>query len=63
MLLEVPPNQGEIIEEHLTEEMLDEAVELHLSETDTITLLDFLSALLSEDADDVEDIKWVPILC
>uniref|UniRef100_A0A3Q3VSY2 Dynein axonemal intermediate chain 4 n=1 Tax=Mola mola TaxID=94237 RepID=A0A3Q3VSY2_MOLML len=52
----VPPNQGEIIEEHLTEEMLDEAVELHLSETDTITLLDFLSALLSEDADDVEDI-------
>lgn len=39
--------------------MLDEVVDILLIETDTISLLDIPSTIVSEDADDVETIKWV----
>lgn len=45
------------LKQHVTEEMLDEVVEICLSETDTISLLDIPSTFVSEDADDAEAIK------
>lgn len=47
------------LKQHVTEEMLDEVVEICLSETDTISLLDMPSTFVSEDADDAEAIMWV----
>lgn len=44
------------LKQHVTEEMLDEVVEICLSETDTISLLDIPSTFVSEDADDAEAI-------
>ena len=43
--------------EHLTEEMLDEMVQICLSETDTISLLDMPNTLVSEDADNADILK------
>lgn len=37
--------------------MLDEVVDICLSETDTISLLDIPSTIVSEDADDAEAVK------
>lgn len=44
------------VKQHVTEEMLDEEVDVCLTETDTISLLDIPSAFMPEDADDAEDI-------
>ncbi|CAK6954451.1 dynein axonemal intermediate chain 4-like [Scomber scombrus] len=43
--------------EHLTEEMLDEMVDICLSETDTISLLNMPNTLVSEDVDDAKTLK------
>ncbi|XP_034390434.1 WD repeat-containing protein 78-like [Cyclopterus lumpus] len=51
------PRKRDNVKEDVTEEMLDEEVNICLSETDTISLLDIPSTLMSEDADDVEAIK------
>ncbi|XP_068459311.1 dynein axonemal intermediate chain 4-like [Clinocottus analis] len=45
------------VKEHVTEEMLDEVVNICITETDTISLLDIPSTYISEDADDAEAIK------
>lgn len=39
--------------------MLDEVVDICLTETDTISLQDIPNTFESEDADDAEAIKWV----
>ena len=41
----------------LTEEDLDREVEITLSETDTIWMLDIPSTIVALDADDAEDVK------
>ncbi|XP_038562176.1 dynein intermediate chain 4, axonemal-like [Micropterus salmoides] len=45
------------VKQHVTDEMLGEDVDIFLSETDTISLLDIPSTFVSEDADDAEAIK------
>lgn len=47
------------VKQHVTDEMLDEVLDICLTETDTISLLDIPNALVSEDADDAEVVKWV----
>lgn len=47
----------ENVKQHVTEEMLDEVVDICLSETDTISLLDIPNTCVSEDDDDAETIK------
>lgn len=52
------PRKGDNVKQHIvTEEMLDEVGDIWLSETDTITLLDIPTTIISEDADDAEAIK------
>lgn len=45
------------MKQQLADEMLDETVEICLSETDTISLLYIPSTSVSEDADDADAIK------
>ncbi|XP_049929482.1 dynein axonemal intermediate chain 4-like [Epinephelus moara] len=52
----VPMNRDSV-QQHVTEEMLDEEMEICLTETDTISLLDIPNTSVSEDADDAEDIQ------
>ncbi|KAE8291421.1 WD repeat-containing protein 78 [Larimichthys crocea] len=42
------------VKEHVTEEMLKEVIDVYISETDSISLLDIPSSLVSVDADDAE---------
>lgn len=56
LLLEVLMKRDNV-KQHVTEEMLDEIVEICLSETDTISLLDIPSTFVSEDTNDAEAIK------
>lgn len=50
--------ERDIIEQTLTEVMLDEVAEICLTETDTISLLDIPSSIfVTEDADDAGAIK------
>ncbi|GAA6215260.1 WD repeat-containing protein 78-like isoform X2 [Lates japonicus] len=51
------PRKRDHVKQHVTEEMLDEVVDIWLIETDTISLLDIPSTIVSEDADDAETIK------
>ncbi|XP_041650850.1 dynein intermediate chain 4, axonemal [Cheilinus undulatus] len=44
-------------EEEVTEEMLDEMVDIYITETDTIVLLDIPPTYVSEDAEEAEAIK------
>lgn len=44
------------VKEEVTEEMLKEVVDICISETDTISLLDIPSVLVSVDAEDAEAI-------
>lgn len=46
------------VKQHITEEMLDEVVNIFLSETDTISLLDIPSTCVSHEADNAEALKW-----
>lgn len=45
------------LKQHVTKEMLDKIIEICLSETDTISLLDIQVTSVSEDTDDAEAIK------
>lgn len=47
------------MKQQVADEMLDEMVEICLSETDTISLLDIPTTSVSEDANDADAIKWV----
>ncbi|XP_071348649.1 dynein axonemal intermediate chain 4-like isoform X2 [Trachinotus anak] len=51
------PRKRNNVKQHMTEEKLDEVIDICLSETDTISLLDINSTVVSEDADDAEVIK------
>ncbi|KAL7402638.1 hypothetical protein ABVT39_017820 [Epinephelus coioides] len=51
------PMKRDSVQQHVTEEMLDEEMEICLTETDTISLLDIPNTSVSEDADDAEDIQ------
>lgn len=42
------------VKEHVTEEMLEEVIDIYISETDTVSLLDIPSISVSADADDAE---------
>ncbi|XP_026220601.1 WD repeat-containing protein 78-like isoform X2 [Anabas testudineus] len=57
----VVPRQIETVKQGVTEEELDEVVDICLTETDTISLMDIPSTLVSEDADDAEAIKMANI--
>lgn len=52
----LPDVQGkrDTVKEHVTEDMLKEVVDVYLSETDSISLLDIPSTFVSVDADDAE---------
>ncbi|XP_054633072.1 dynein axonemal intermediate chain 4 [Dunckerocampus dactyliophorus] len=55
--------QAVTVSQHVPEEIaLDEIVNIYLTETDTITLLDLPSTCVSEDADDAQAIKESNIL-
>ncbi|XP_044050038.1 dynein axonemal intermediate chain 4-like isoform X2 [Siniperca chuatsi] len=51
------PRKRDTVKQHVTEEMLNEVVDICLSETDTISLLDIPSTFVSKDADDAQAIK------
>ncbi|XP_065813042.1 dynein axonemal intermediate chain 4 isoform X1 [Labrus bergylta] len=51
------PRKRENVEQQVTEEMLDEVVDVLLHETDTITLLDMPNNSVSEDAEEAEAIE------
>lgn len=44
------------VKEQMTEDMLKELVDVYISDTDSISLLDIPSTLVSVDADDAEAI-------
>lgn len=46
------------VTEHVTEDMLKEVIDVYISETDNISLLDITSTFVSVDADDAEAITW-----
>lgn len=45
------------VKQQVTDEMLDEVLDICLTETDTVSLLDIPNTLVSEDADDAEAVK------
>ncbi|KAL6106373.1 dnai4 [Pungitius sinensis] len=45
------------VKQHITEEMLDKDVNICLAESDTISLLDRINTVMSEDADDAQALK------
>ncbi|XP_039989507.1 dynein intermediate chain 4, axonemal-like [Xiphias gladius] len=51
------PRKRDNVRQHVTEKMLEEVVDIYLSGTDTISLLDIPNTLVSDDADDAETIK------
>ncbi|XP_068579502.1 dynein axonemal intermediate chain 4-like [Cebidichthys violaceus] len=51
------PRKRDNVKQHVTEEMLDESVDICLSETDTIIQLDIPSTFMSEDADDAQAVE------
>ncbi|XP_056244301.1 dynein axonemal intermediate chain 4-like isoform X2 [Seriola aureovittata] len=53
----VLPRKRDNVRQHMTEVKLDEVVDICFSETDTISLLDKPNTVISEDADDAEEIK------
>lgn len=54
----LPDVQGkrEAVKEQVTEVMLEEVIDIYISETDTVSLLDIPSTTVSVDADDAEAI-------
>lgn len=46
------------VKEQVTAEMLEEVIDIYISETDTVSLLDMPSTTVSVDADDAEAIMW-----
>ncbi len=44
------------VKEHVTDDMLKEVIDVHISETDSISLLDIPNTSVSVDADDAEAI-------
>lgn len=54
----LPDVQGkrDTVKEQVTEEMLEEVIDVYISETDTVSLLDIPSTTVSVDADDAEAI-------
>ncbi|XP_070827971.1 dynein axonemal intermediate chain 4-like [Chaetodon trifascialis] len=58
-----PPSPCEVqrkrdnMEQHVTEEMLDEVVDICLSETESISLLEIPNTFVSEDSDDAEAMR------
>ncbi|XP_044076026.1 dynein axonemal intermediate chain 4-like [Siniperca chuatsi] len=48
--------KGDTVKEHVTEDMLKEVIDVYISETDSISLLDISSTFVSVDADDAEAI-------
>ncbi|XP_031695695.1 WD repeat-containing protein 78-like, partial [Anarrhichthys ocellatus] len=50
------PGKRDTVKEHVTEEMLREVTDVYISETDSVSLLDIQSTLMSVNADDAEAI-------
>ncbi|XP_075934556.1 dynein axonemal intermediate chain 4 [Anarhichas minor] len=50
------PGKRDTVKEHVTEDMLREVTDVYISETDSVSLLDIPSTLVSVDADDAEAI-------
>ncbi|KAM9349995.1 dynein axonemal intermediate chain 4 [Symphorus nematophorus] len=50
------PGKRDTVKEHVTEDMLKQVIDVYISETDTITLLDIPSTSVSVDADDADAI-------
>uniref|UniRef100_UPI0037E81242 dynein axonemal intermediate chain 4 n=1 Tax=Semicossyphus pulcher TaxID=241346 RepID=UPI0037E81242 len=51
------PRKRDHVKQQVTEEMLDEIIDIMLTETDTFSLLDIPSTIVSEDAEDAEAIE------
>ncbi|CAJ1056058.1 WD repeat-containing protein 78 [Xyrichtys novacula] len=51
------PRKRETVEQQLTEEMLDEVIDVLLHETDTMTLLDIPNTFVSVDAEEAEAVE------
>lgn len=47
------------MKQHVTDKMLDEVIDIYLTETENFSLLDKPPIFVSEDAEDAQDIKWI----
>ena len=55
--IDVQTREREEVQEQVWEDGLDSMVDIHLTETDTIWLLDIPSVSVSEDSEDAETVK------